>query len=85
MTDSAMFETDRFLQEFCEEEFLYHVEYISAFHAGQPVALQGFKRESLTTWASLRELLLALAFGIDSTDPWEVLGVPRMEGPMPSV
>ena len=45
---------------------------------------RGLGWDALSSWDTLRQVLVALEYEITGTCPWRRLGVPRLEGPTPS-
>ena len=40
--------------------------------------------DALTNWSNLRQVLMALDYGITNESPWKKLGIPHLERPLPS-
>ena len=75
--------------EYVEDEFTRSGELIMAAHA-----THNRRHTCVPTWQALstatdtsviRSLLAALAFDVDSSDPWNTLGLSRLEGPTPNL
>ena len=73
-------------REYIEGAILEHSELVEAVQAVQgrtsgPI----ISRQCLTDWASVKQILALLAFAPDANDHWQFLGIPREEGPFPSL
>ena len=88
-TTTRNYDPRQMYTEFVEDEFTRSGELITAAYA-----TQGRTSVSIPTWDTLatatdttaiRSLLAALAFDTESTDPWNTLGLSRLEGPKPNV
>jgi hypothetical protein len=78
-------EMDKVFQEYFESCILEHSELVQAVRATSNTTILPRLRSTLTDWLSVKEMLTLLAFAPDSADPWKFLGVPREEGPFPSL
>ena len=68
------------LKHLVEPEALRYLELVQAATATNPVPAAtaiSFPQ----TWSALKTILLKLAYGVDSKDPWTLLGVGPLVGP----
>ena len=77
--------TERAFQEVLERVLLEHVEIVEAMCATEVDQPTLAKRSELRDWAAVRQNLEALAFQVEASCPWHVLGVPKEEGPSPTL
>ena len=84
-TTTAATTIDDIYRDFIEDAILEHGELILAVRASSGETPQLRPRSLLTDWASVKEALAMLGFAPDSADEWRMLGVPRLEGPAPSL
>ena len=89
-TDTASdYDPQQMYAGYVEDEFTRSGELIMAAHA-----THNRRHTCVPTWqelsaatdtSAIRSLLAALAFEVDSSDPWNTLGLSRLEGPTPNL
>ena len=87
-TSTQDYDPQRMYEGYIEDEFSRNGEIIMAAHSTRTIS-----RAQIPTWqmvstatdtSSIRSLLAALAFDLETTDPWNTLGLSRLEGPTPN-
>ena len=72
-------------KEFLEGAILENAELVQAVRATAEEMPIVHPRSALKDWGSVKETLALLAFAPEASDHWRLLGVPKMEGPVPSL
>ena len=71
------------LVEFIENEVSQHLTLVQAATIeGQPAATVPARYP--TRWADLRRILQKLAYNVEASDPWKILGFSAYDGPEPT-
>jgi hypothetical protein len=78
-------ELDHVFLELVEEEILEHSPAICANRCTGGALPRVLKRSELRNWSMVAETMSALAFSTTSGDPWHILGIPKGEGPTPTI
>ena len=87
-TSTQDYDPQRMYEGYIEDEFSRNGEIIMAAHSTRTIS-----RTQIPTWqmvstatdtSSIRSLLAALAFDLETTGPWNALGLSRLEGPTPN-
>ena len=88
-TTTLSYDPQRMYEDYIEDELTRNGELILAAHTTRTIS-----RTQIPTWhtvstatetSHIRALLTALAFDLGTTDPWNTLGLSRLEGPKPSI
>ena len=87
-TTTETYDPQRMCEGYIEDEFLRNGELITAAHSTRnrraPDIPSWHTLSTATGTAPVRALLTALAFDLETTDPWNSLGLSELEGPTPS-
>ena len=87
-TTQQNYDPQRMYEQYIEGEFTRNGELIMAAHSARTKS-----RTHIPSWHTLstatetspiRSVLAALAFDLETKDPWNILGFSRLEGPIPS-
>ena len=88
-TTALSYDPQRMYEYYIEDELTRNGELIMAAHSTRTTG-----RTQIPTWhtvstatetSHIRALLAALAFDLGNTDPWNMLGLSRLEGPKPNM
>ena len=82
-TQSAEF--DKALEEYFEDSVMEHAELIQAARVMGATTPPPVPRHELTKWSSVKNYLVLLAYAPEATDHGRQLGLPRSEGPLPTL
>lgn len=72
------------LEEYIESTILEHCELVQACRATEEQRPTIHRRNALASWDAVKDTLVLLAFSPDAADHWQLIGIPRGEGAMPT-
>ena len=78
-------QTERALQELIEQEILAHFEVVKSYQEASAPTTTMNNNSWKDGWSGIQKILEALAYHHFSPCPWTLLGLPKEEGPAPTI